>query len=297
MKLAVERAQAPAIEMVDVRVRDQRGVDSTGPASAPRQQWIEDDARSAPGPRPRCACPSQVTDGGVNPSFAVAGAVTLLYSTRATVLRLLVIGIAAGALTGVPIGPVNVAVIDAAYRHTLRRAIAVGLGGALGDGLYSGLAVFGVTPLLSKFPGAEPMMYGASGLILLIYGALTVRSPPASTPIPADEHLASDSIVARREMWSGFRVGLALIVLNPAAIVTWVVIVGSRIHVETHLQGVACTLGVMLGSCGWFTLVAYLTRKGKNVFGEKAAWIPRIVGIGLIFYAVYLIAQAIRYVV
>ena len=42
-------------------------------------------------------------------------------------------------------------------------------------------------------------------------------------------------------------------------------------------------------------LVAFLTHRGKNVLGEKAAWIPRIVGIGLIFYAMYLLAKAIKY--
>ena len=42
-------------------------------------------------------------------------------------LTYFLIGVAIGALTGVPIGPVNVAVIDGAYRHTLRRGMAVGL--------------------------------------------------------------------------------------------------------------------------------------------------------------------------
>ena len=49
----------------------------------------------------------------------------------------LLIGLAAGALTGVPIGPANVAVIDAAYRFTLRRAVAVALGAAIADGVYA----------------------------------------------------------------------------------------------------------------------------------------------------------------
>ena len=65
--------------------------------------------------------------------FAMAASVTLLYSTEVSVLMFLLIGIAAGAATGIPIGPVNVAVIDAAYRHTMRRAIAVGFGGAVAD--------------------------------------------------------------------------------------------------------------------------------------------------------------------
>ena len=54
-----------------------------------------------------------------------------------------------------PIGPVNVAVIDAAYRHTFRRAIAVGLGGACADCLYSGLGACGVTPFLHDYPSVD----------------------------------------------------------------------------------------------------------------------------------------------
>jgi len=54
---------------------------------------------------------------------------------------------------------------------------------------------------------------------------------------------------------------------------------------------------VMAGSFGWFALVAYLTQKGKHVLGEKAAWIPRVIGVALMVYAVYLIAKAVKYVV
>jgi threonine/homoserine/homoserine lactone efflux protein len=225
----------------------------------------------------------------------MAGAVTLLYSTGGTVLMFLVIGVLAGALTGVPVGPVNVAVIDAAYRHTMRRAIGVGLGGACGDGLYSGLGVLGVTPVLRTYPSVEPILYAVSGVVLLVYGFLTARSQPIAPATPGDPD-ASQSVAMRREMWQGFQVGLALIVLNPAAIVTWVVIMGSMIPQHTHLEGLSCTVGVCFGSIGWFSLVAYLTHKGKNVLGDKAAWIPRVVGIGLMLYAVYLIAKAVKYV-
>ena len=89
----------------------------------------------------------------------------------------------------------------------------------------------------------------------------------------------------RSEMWSGFTVGVALIILNPAAIVTWVVIMGSIIPDDDLGEGIACAIGVMVGSFGWFALVAYLTHKGKHVLGDKAAWIPRVVGIALMVYA------------
>jgi threonine/homoserine/homoserine lactone efflux protein len=209
------------------------------------------------------------------------------------VLIFMLFGVAAGALTGVPIGPVNVAVIDAAYRHTLRRAIAVGMGGACADGLYSALGVLGVTPVLRTYPTVPPILYAVSGIVLLVYGFLTARSKPVTQA----QNDAPKDVEPSREMWSGFTLGLALIVLNPAAIVTWVVIMGSIIPETTPINGIFCSLGVMAGSFGWFALVAYLTQKGKHVLGDKAAWIPRVIGVALMVYAVYLIAKAVKFVV
>ena len=45
------------------------------------------------------------------------------YFPPTRVISYFVIGAVIGALTGVPIGPVNVAVIESAYRHRLKRAI------------------------------------------------------------------------------------------------------------------------------------------------------------------------------
>ncbi|HUS31289.1 MAG TPA: LysE family transporter [Kofleriaceae bacterium] len=214
----------------------------------------------------------------------------------------LVIGVAAGALTGVPIGPVNVAVIDAAYRHTYRRAMAVGFGGALADALYAALGVMGVTPFLRTYPTVLTVIYAVSGIVLMVYGWLTARSQPVAPAAPTnpDDHAPTeDSVVfRRRELKQGFTLGIALILLNPAAVVTWVVIMGSVIpDTSTHWDGLACAVGVFVGSFAWFSLVAYLTQKGKHVLGDKAAWIPRVVGVALMIYAVYLLAKAVKFVV
>ncbi|HTL36148.1 MAG TPA: LysE family transporter [Kofleriaceae bacterium] len=214
----------------------------------------------------------------------------------------LVIGVLAGALTGVPIGPVNVAVIDSAYRHTFRRALAVGFGGALADCLYAALGVMGVTPFLRTYPTVLTIIYAVSGVVLLVYGFLTARSQPVTPAAPAnaeDHAPTEDSVVfRRRELKQGFTLGVALILLNPAAVVTWVVIMGSVIpDTSTHWDGLACAIGVFVGSWSWFSLVAYLTQKGKHVLGDKAAWIPRVVGVALMIYAVYLLAKAVKFVV
>jgi len=207
----------------------------------------------------------------------------------------LLFGVAAGALTGVPIGPVNVAVIDAAYRHTFRRALAVGLGGACADMLYSGLGACGVTPFLRDYPSVDAVLYALSGVVLLVYGFLTARSQPV-TPAHLDGP-AKPPPDHRAEIRIGFRVGLALILLNPAAIVTWVVVVARMIPPATRFEGIFFAIGVFGGSWSWFSLVAYLTQRGKSVLGDKAAWIPRLIGAALMVYAVYLLARAVIFVV
>ena len=212
----------------------------------------------------------------------------------------LVFGVLAGALTGVPIGPVNVAVIDASYRHTMRRAIGVGLGGAIADALYAALGIVGVTPLLNNYPSVPPILYAVSGVVLMVYGFLTARSQPVTPAVPdaATSTPSQIEIVNRREFLQGMKLGAALIVLNPAAMVTWVVIIGQLLPtIENNYEGIACAIGVFVGSFGWFALVAYLTHKGKHVLGDKAAWIPRLVGVALMVYAVYLIAKAVKFVI
>jgi len=217
-------------------------------------------------------------------------------------LMSLLIGAAAGALTGVPIGPANVAVIDAAYRHTMRRAIAVAGGASVGDGLCAAAGIVGIKPWLDSHPTLPPILWALSGIVLLIYGYLTLSSqaaPPAPAPTvnPGDPS-PSDSVFLRQEAVTGFKVGIALILLNPAAIITWVFLMGSAFMPPmTRVEGLACAVGVIFGSFGWFSLVAWLTHRGKSVLGEKAAWIPRIVGALLMVYAVYLLFKAIRYAV
>jgi threonine/homoserine/homoserine lactone efflux protein len=204
------------------------------------------------------------------------------------VLTYFLIGIAIGALTGVPIGPVNVAVIDGAYRHTLRRGMAVGLGGAVGDFCFALMGILGVGPHVIAQPGVKPVLYLVSGIVLVIYGILTVRSQPPPPPT-APPHQSPPG----REVWSGFTVGLGLIVLNPAAIVTWVVVVGSHVGEDIeNWEGLAAAVGVFLGSFGWFSFVAYVADKGKRMMGEKAVWIARVVGIALICYGVFSLYKA-----
>jgi arginine exporter protein ArgO len=192
------------------------------------------------------------------------------------VLSYFLLGLAAGAITGIPIGPVNVAIIDAAYRHHVKRALAVGIGGAIGDFAYSALGIHGLGQLLDAHVLVKPILYGVSGIVLIGYGIMTVRSTPL------DPGAAPSPDGGRPYFWNGLGLGLALILLNPAALITWVVVVGSQLAGGTNAEGWCAAIGIAVGSCAWFTFVAYLADHGKKVLGAKAMWVTRVVGILLI---------------
>jgi arginine exporter protein ArgO len=198
----------------------------------------------------------------------------------------LLLGAAIGAVTGIPIGPVNVAIIDAAYRHHVKRAIAVGIGGALGDFIYAALGIVGLGPVLMAHRAVPPILYGVSGVVLIIYGVLTVRAQPV------DPGAGSAVDGQKPYFWSGMGLGAALILLNPAALITWVVIVGSMLAGGTTAEGWAAAIGVGVGSGAWFMFVAFAADHGKKVLGTKALWVTRVVGVLLIGAGIFSLGRA-----
>ncbi len=206
-------------------------------------------------------------------------------------LTYFLIGAALGALTGIPIGPLNVAIIDAAYRHHLRRAIAVALGGAVADLTYASLGILGLGQLLTAHAIVPPILYSLSGVVLIGYGILTVRAQPVDPGVAGQEDVEGKSY-----FWGGFWTGIALILLNPATLITWVVIVGSAMADTTRSEGLAAAIGIGAGSALWFTVVAHLAHHGKKLLGKKTVWLTRIVGLALIVYGAFSIGRAGWYV-
>jgi arginine exporter protein ArgO len=201
------------------------------------------------------------------------------------VVTYFLIGALLGAITGIPIGPVNVAVIDASYRHSLRRAVGVALGGAVGDTIFAYLGMVWFGPFINARPLVPPILYILSGIALLVYGFVTVRSQEIETGSGKPENSDPGKFLG------GFILGFILIVLNPAALITWVVIVGTYFAEITAGEGTSCAIGVGVGSLMWFNLVAYLSNKGKNVLGHKMLWVTRGVGILLIGYGLYSVGK------
>ena len=204
-------------------------------------------------------------------------------------LKYFMIGAIGGAVTGIPIGPVNIAVIDTAYRHHLKRAIAVALGGALADMLYALIGILWFGPLVKTRPHIPPILYAFSGVALIIYGIMILRSRPVG-PRSDDDDSGSKAY-----FWSGLALGFALIIFNPSTLLAWVVFFGTWMADVGKMNGVSAAVGIGAGSFLWFAFVAVLASRGKRFLQAKAMLLNRIIGLFLLGFGVYSIGKAAHY--
>ncbi len=197
----------------------------------------------------------------------------------------LVQGTVLGFVGGMPVGPVNAAVIDTSLRKCFRRALAIGVGGAFVDFVYSQLAIAGIGPLLDRVPGLATGLLGIGGIVLVIFGVMTVQAPPADR----SDH---EHPVLTRALLSAFFTGVMITVANPAALISWVLLAGTFLSGLRGWYAVIAGLGIFAGTSLWFLLIAWLASKGRVRLGRRAVWVTRTVGALLVIYGVFLVGKA-----
>jgi len=107
-------------------------------------------------------------------------------------------------------GPVWVGLIARTLSGGFQAAWPLALGVVIGDALWSVLAIFGITWVLSVYGEfLEVLKWIAAGMFIVM-GTLVIRA--------ADASIDADSRLTRPGMWAGFISGLVIILGNPKAI-------------------------------------------------------------------------------
>lgn len=107
-------------------------------------------------------------------------------------------------------GPVWIGLIARSLSGGFHAAWPLALGVVVGDVLWSLLAIFGITWVLSVYGGfLEALKWVAAGMFVIM-GALVIRN--------AGAQISTDSRLTRPGMWAGFVAGLVVILGNPKAV-------------------------------------------------------------------------------
>ncbi|NVB80730.1 MAG: LysE family transporter [Kofleriaceae bacterium] len=152
------------------------------------------------------------------------------------------LGLSLGVVTGMPLGVVNVAIVDAATHGRTRFAIGIGIGGALADTVHSAIAFASVGHVLTRYPDATRALSIVAAIVVGTYAAIAwrMRSRPAPT-------------VPRRY---GIVTGLLLTLPNPAPLAAWIAVAGAVWPTIPRAAAFVVAAGVGIGSALWFTALA-----------------------------------------
>jgi threonine/homoserine/homoserine lactone efflux protein len=176
-------------------------------------------------------------------------------------------GFLSGFIVSVPVGPINVTIINEGARRGLVWALLIGFGASAMEVIYCGLAFTGFASLFNGIV-AKAIMELISFIFMLYLAIrfLGTRAVPAVTPI-------DEKFKARLNPHSAFGIGLVRVMLNPGVFLCWVVLGAAfkaRDWVGTSVADVCwCVAGVGLGTSAWFTGLSYAVSRGHGKFNEK----------------------------
>jgi L-lysine exporter family protein LysE/ArgO len=178
-----------------------------------------------------------------------------------------VAGLLSGFVASIPVGPINVTILNEGARRGFVWAMLIGLGAVCMEVIYCGLAFAGFSSLFeSRLMRASMELF--SFLLMLFLGLkyLLAKSVASTTP-------SVERIEHKLHPHTAFMTGFVRVLGNPAVLLFWITLSATLISHEwmadTWPSKLACVVGAGLGGFGWFTLLSYLVSRGQGKFSSK----------------------------
>lgn len=197
-----------------------------------------------------------------------------------TPLAFIALGIMGGVFVTAPIGPVNVMIMQRAFRYGFPIGLAAGVGAALADLLFATAAVFGVSNVAAFVEGHSRLIQLVGGMLVVVFGArILLRQPGFGQPLPME---------ARQK--GAFGTALTtffLTITNPATIFGFLAYFGALGDWGPQKGDTVGTaqllLGVALGTLGWWCGLAALVTRLRLHLNENTLNRVNVVAGGLLF--------------
>lgn len=196
-------------------------------------------------------------------------------------------GFISGFLVCIPVGPINVAIINEGARRGLLWSIMIGLGAMVMDTIYCGIAFAGFSSLFTT-PLVKAGMELTSFMLMFFLGIkyLLARDVP--------EHTRTVDVVEHKfHPHTAFWIGFVRVLGNPAVLLFWITLSATFIShewiSENTTSKIFCATGNFLGGMTWFFLLSFLVHKGHGKFSTRTLLnMSRVSGLCLLIAAVFI---------
>jgi len=161
------------------------------------------------------------------------------------------LGFGLGVVTGMPLGVINIAIVDAVATGRQRFASGLGLGGGVADAVHAMLAFAGFGRLVIADPALVRDLAIVAAITIVAYAVIAWRSRARAVDPRGGTQTGNDSSRIR-----GVATGIGLTLPNPAALAAWVAVAAALWPGATLLEATLLAGGVGAGSALWFTALA-----------------------------------------
>jgi threonine/homoserine/homoserine lactone efflux protein len=206
------------------------------------------------------------------------------------------VGFLSGFILSIPVGPVNLTIMNEGARRGFLWGALIGLGATTMEVIYCFVAFTGFASFFSHgYIKAAMELFTFVFMLFLGIKFLLAKTVAATVHLGS----AADKIEARLEAelamrlrpHSAFMTGLVRVMGNVGVLVFWVLLAAnfiSREWVSPDWPGkIACVTGVALGTGLWFVGLSWVVSLGHGKFSEKTLLrMEHLSGVGLLALAV-----------
>jgi L-lysine exporter family protein LysE/ArgO len=200
-------------------------------------------------------------------------------------------GFLSGLLLSIPVGPVNLTIMNEGARRGFRWAVMIGLGATFMEVVYCFIAFTGFASMFSR-GYVKAAMELCSFVFLLFLGIKFLLAKSVQAPVHLSDAAdrIEESIEGRLHPHSAFMIGAVRVMANVGVLVFWIILAAnfiSREWVTPDWTGkLACVGGVGLGTGCWFLGLSWLVSLGHGKLSELTLLrMERGSGVGLLALA------------
>lgn len=203
------------------------------------------------------------------------------------------VGFFSGFLISVPVGPVNLTIVNEGTQRGFLHAALISLGAVTMEVIYCLIAFTGFASLFETGV-IKAAMELVSFVFLLFLGFkfLVARTVEAPTHLTNITDRIEARIEERLDPHSAFMTGFVQVMANPGVLLFWIILAANFISRgwvgPGMLDRLGCVAGVSLGVSVWFVGLSWVASLGRAQLSEQTLLtVERCSGVALLVVAVW----------
>ena len=183
-------------------------------------------------------------------------------------------GFLSGLVLSIPVGPINLTILNEGARRGFRWAAMIGLGATVMEVIYCFIAFTGFASFFKRgYISAAMELFSFVFMLFLGIKFLLARSLEPPVRFGAAAARFESRVGEKWHPHSAFMTGLVRVMGNVGVLVFWIILAAtfiSREWVSPDWPGkVACVSGVGIGTGLWFLTLSWLVSLGQGKFSDK----------------------------